>query len=452
MAMINTLFLPELREMLNSQNDAEMSEFCQALHPAATADFMSGLTSDEAWQVLLYAPDNVRADIFHYFDRQRQLEILRTQDRTKVVALLSAMSSDERVDLLNEVESGLAEELVEQLPKAERRETLRLQSYPEGTAGAVMTTEVVRLAETLTVSEALEELRRQAATVETIYYLYVVDESDHLRGVLSTRDLISSLGAPHKVLREIMDTRVISVGAFDDQEAVAQKVAFYDLLAIPVVDEHNQMLGIITYDDVMDVVREEATEDAYRIAGVEPLEDGYLQTALTRLCWNRSIWLTPLFFAAMITAGAMNHYQEQLSHWGFLIWFLPMVMSSGGNSGNQSATLVITALTTGDVTTADWLKVIGRELVMGLSLGGILGLFFLPIGWTFAPRAMLVVPLTLLLVVLCGTLVGSMLPLIFRRLGHDPALMSNPFVAGIIDILGIVVYFNVAMLMLGSGT
>ncbi len=446
--MINTLYLPELREMLLSKNSLELSEFCQALHPAATADFMSGLTSDEAWQVLQHAPDDVRPEIFHYFDRERQLEILKTQELDKVAELLSDMAPDDRVDLLNEVEPSFAEVLLERLPKEERRETLRLQAYPESTAGAVMTTEVAKLAENLTVSEALEELRRRASEVETIYYLYVVDDANHLRGVLSTRDLISSLAAPDRPLRELMDTRVISVDVHDDQEEVAQKVAYYDLLAIPVVDEQHQMLGIITHDDVMDVVREEATEDAHRIAGVEPLENGYLQTALPRLCWNRGVWLAPLFFAALLTAGAINYYEEHLSRWSFLVWFLPLIISSGGNSGNQSATLIITALTNGDVTLKDWTRVVVRELIMGLLLGGLLGLVFLPVGWMFAPQTLIVVPVTLVLVVVCGTLVGSVLPLIFRHLGQDPALMSNPFVAGVIDIVGIVLYVNVATMIL----
>ena len=266
--MVNTLFLPELRELLSVGNAAELKEFCEAIHPAATAEFMEGLTAQEAWQVLLHASPKTRSEIFHYFDRPRQIEILETEPRDQVAEILSEMATDDRVDLLQEIPADLAEQLVELLPKADRRETLRLQAYPEETAGAVMTTEVVKLSESLTVSEALEELRRRALEVETIYYLYVVDDFDHLRGVLSTRDLISSLATPERVLREIMETAVISVDVLDDQEDVAQKVAHYDLLAIPVVDDQHRMLGIITHDDVIDVVREEATEDAHRIGGV----------------------------------------------------------------------------------------------------------------------------------------------------------------------------------------
>jgi magnesium transporter len=450
--MVNTLFLPELREMLAAGNAAGLREFCEAIHPAATAEFMEALTAQEAWQVLQHASPKTSSEIFRYFDRPRQIEILSTEPQEQVAEILSEMATDDRVDVLQEVPPELSEQLVELLPKADRRETLRLQAYPEDTAGAVMTTEVVKLSESLTVSDALEELRRRALEVETIYYLYVVDDYDHLSGVLSTRDLISSLATPDKMLSDIMDPVVISVDVLDDQEAVAQKVADYDFLAIPVVDDQHRMLGIITHDDVIDVVREEATEDAHRIGGVAPLETGYLQTALLTLCWNRGIWLAPLFFAALLTAGALHQYEGELEKWAFLVWFLPLVISSGGNSGNQSATLVITALTTGDVKLGDWFRVVFRELLMGLLLGGLLALVFLPVGWVFARDAMIVVPFTLVLVVLCGTLVGSILPLIFQRLGQDPALMSNPFVAGIIDIVGIVVYVNVAILVLRAPT
>ncbi len=201
---------------------------------------------------------------------------------------------------------------------------------------------------------------------------------------------------------------------------------------------------------MIDVVREEATEDAQRIGGVEPLETGYLQTAIRQLGWNRAIWLAPLFFGSLLTATAIRINEAELTDWSFLIWFLPMITSSGGNSGNQSATLVITALTNGNVKISDWRRVVQREIVMGLLLGTFLAILFVPIAWFLAPDAVRVVPLTLLGVVLCGTVVGSVLPLIFRRLGQDPALMSNPFVAGIMDILGILIYVHLATLLLRS--
>jgi magnesium transporter len=363
--------------------------------------------------------------------------------------LVADSPADDRVDLLDEVASDVVDRIMPLLPLVERRDILRLSAYPEDTAGAAMTTEFARLAETLTVDEAFHELARQTKELETIYYLFVVDEEEHLRGVVSARQLISAMRQPDVKLSDLMERDVVSVDADDDQEEVAKKVARYDLLAIPVVDEAHHMLGIITHDDVMDVLHEEATEDAHRIAAIDPLESSYLKTPLLTLTWKRAIWLVVLFFAALLTAKALQSYHGTMTHPDFtwLVWFVPLVISSGGNSGSQSATLVITALTTGDVMLTDWSRVVLRELYMGLLLGAFLGTIGFVAAYLILGSALfaLVIPITILLVVLCGTLTGGMLPLLFRRLGLDPALMSSPFVAGIIDILGIVIYMNVAI-------
>jgi magnesium transporter len=264
------------------------------------------------------------------------------------------------------------------------------------------------------------------------------------------------MGKPDTLIGDLMERDLVTVNVADDQEEVADKVAHYDLLAIPVVDDEHHMVGIITHDDVIDVVREEATEDAHRIAAVAPLEEGYLETRLSTLTWKRGIWLTILFFGALLTAFALGEYESTYRDYAWLVLFVPLVISTGGNSGNQSATLIITALSTGDIALVDWWRVVRRELAMGLLLGGFFGIIgyfcVLPIGYIWvlpedsAPTYVTasVIPITLLLVVLCGTLLGSLLPLLFRRLGLDPAMMSNPFVAGLIDVLGIIIYMQVA--------
>ena len=311
------------------------------------------------------------------------------------------------------------------------------------------------LAENLTVREALEELGRQASELETIYYLYVVDENNQLRGIVSTRQLVSSLNRPTLTLGEMMESDVVSVLVTEDQENVAEKVERFNLLAIPVVDSGRQLLGIITHDDVIDVVQEEATEDAYRSAAVDPLDETYLQTSVFTLTWKRGIWLAVLFFFALMTAFALQHYEKPFEQWAWLVPFIPLVISSGGNSGSQSATLIITALSRGHITLRDYRRVMIREIKMGMLLGSGLALMgflvcflFVPDDAGLGPYATLVVPLTLLLVVLCGTLTGSVLPLLFESLGWDPAMMSNPFVAGIVDILGILIYVTVAVRLL----
>jgi len=460
--MTNTLFLPELREMLAEDNAAELSNFCTELHPARTAEFMEGLTAKEAWSVLQHAEMPLRVEIFGFFDEGKQIEVIETLQREEIADFIGHLPPDDRVDMLAEVRPWIVEELMPLIPSDERRDIQRLSAYPDDTAGAVMTTEFARLSEDLPISQAHKKIRQQTEELETIYYLYVVDDEDHLRGLLSFRQLVSAMGKPDTRIGELMERDLVTVNVADDQEEVADKVARYDLLAIPVVDDEHHMLGIITHDDVIDVVREEATEDAHRIAAVEPLDEGYLETGLMTLSWKRGIWLTILFFGALLTAAALANYESEIAKHAWLVLFVPLVISTGGNSGNQSATLIITALSTGDITLRDWGRVIRRELAMGLVLGGFLGAigYFSALmighfsGWgvDLGPnyRTAGIIPVTLLLTVLCGTLLGSLLPLLFRRLGLDPAMMSSPFVAGLIDVLGIIIYMQVALSVLGG--
>ncbi len=448
--MPNTLYLPELREMLAEANEAELADFCTELHPARTAEFMEGLTAKEAWAVLHHAEVPLRVEIFGFFEENEQIEIIETQDRAEIAEFIGHLPPDDRVDLLAEVRPWIVEELMPLIPSDERRDIQRLSAYPEDTAGAVMTTEFARLSEDLPADRAVQEIGRQAEELETIYYLYVVDEEDHLRGLVSFRKLVSAMGRPDTRVGELMERDLLTVNVADDQEEVARKVAHYDLLAIPVVDDEHHMLGIITHDDVIDVVREEATEDAHRIAAVDPLEVGYLETDLLTLTWKRGIWLTVLFFGAMLTAMVLGKYELVIEQYAWLMLFIPLVISTGGNTGSQSATLIITALSTGDIALGDWWRVVRRELVMGLVLGGFLGIVGYFCALVAAPSylAAAVIPLTLLLVIVTGTLLGSVLPLVFKRLGLDPAMMSSPFVAGLIDVLGIIIYMKVALSVL----
>ncbi len=446
----NTLYLPELREMLAARDETGLREFCTALHAARTAEFMEGLSAEEAWAVLQYADVPLRVEIFGFFDEEKQVEIFETTDRAEIAKLIGDLPPDDRVDRLAETDPEVVDELMPLVPVEERRDIQRLSAYPEDTAGAVMTTEFARLSEDLPVGQAVEEIARQAEELETIYYLYIVDDEDHLRGLVSFRQLVSAMGKPDTVIGQLMERDIVTVDVNDDQEDVARKVARYDLLAIPVVDDEHRMLGIITHDDVIDVVREEAAEDAYRSAAVAPLEEGYLKTRLLSLTWKRGVWLTILFLGAMLTAWALDEYEGLIESIPWLVLFIPLVISTGGNTGNQSATLIITALSIGDITLADWWSVVRREMLMGLLLGGFLGAIGFLCAALVAPSllAASVIPITITLVVLCGTLLGALLPLLFSRLGLDPAMMSNPFVAGLIDLIGIIIYMKVAIAVL----
>ncbi|MEM1067630.1 MAG: magnesium transporter [Planctomycetota bacterium] len=449
--MVNTLFLPELREMLADQNRAELEEFCTTLNAGRTAEFMEGLDDAEAWQVLQFTTPERRAEIFGYFPEERQIEMLKLEAPIEVAELVEEIPADDRVDLIQELPVDRVDQILPLLPVEDRRDIQRLQSYSDETAGALMTTEVAMLSEQLTAREALEELGRQASELETIYYLYIVDENQILRGIVSTRQLVSSLARPERKLGEMMETDMVVAHVDDDQETVAQKVERYNLLAIPVVDSSRRLIGIITHDDVIDVVREELAEDAQRIAAVAPLEADYLRIGLFTLSWKRGIWLTILFFAALLTAFALRHYEVELERFAWLVWFIPLIISAGGNSGSQSATLVITAMTSGEVEFRDWPRVMLREVAVSLMLGGFLALIGYAVAVFIAPSPTdaLVIPMTLMGVIVAGCLCGGALPILFKRIGLDPAMMSNPFVAGIIDILGIVIYINFARWVLG---
>ncbi len=453
--MINTLFLPELREMLAAGRSSEMAEFCAAIHPARVAEFMTGLKPDETWSVLGHSELETRVDVFEYFEPQKQIEILASQDVDQMAELVAEISADDRVDLLELLDPELRDEFVKRLPADDRRDYHRLSQYPEGTAGAVMTPEFAKFAESLTIRQAMDEIGRQSEEYETIYYLYIVDDDNHLRGLVSARQLLAGMRQPETPLSDIMETSLITVRADEDQEDVANKVAKMDLLAIPVVDPNHRILGIITHDDVIDVVRREATEDAHLAGAVAPLDQTYLRTPILTLTWKRGIWLGLLFFFALVTAFALDNYEHAFVRWAWLVPFIPLVISSGGNSGSQSATLIITALSRGHITVGDWWQIVCRELAMGILLGAglaifgyLVSVFFIPDDPELTCLAVFVVPITLLAVVVSGTLTGSILPLLFEKLGWDPAMMSNPFVAGIVDIVGIVIYVQVAFLLM----
>ncbi len=436
--------------MLAEGNSQELREFCTALHPSRTAEFMEGLASFEAWSVLQYADKNLRAEIFSYLVHDRQVEMLLGEDERQVAELVTHIPADDAVDLLSELPEKRVEQILALVPAPDRRDIRRLQTFEEGTAGSIMTTEAACLDEKLTVRQALETLSRQAERLETIYYIYVVDETNHLRGVVSTRMLVSSFGKPDRTIADLMDTDILTVDVNEDKQEVARIVAKYDLLAIPVVDAQRHMLGIITHDDVIDVVIEEAVQDVQRIAAVEPLEDSYMRTPIFTLTWKRGMWLGILFFAGLLTALALRGYEAEFQQFGWLVWFIPLVIGSGGNSGAQTSTLIISAMATGDVKVSDWMSIVNREIATGTLLGIFLATLSLAPALVLAPSvwAAAIVPITIFLVVLCGTFSGSILPLVFQRLGWEPALMSNPFVAGINDILGIVVYVSIAKLFL----
>lgn len=454
----NSLLLPELREMLVNNDVEEMRQFCSALHPASTADFMVGLTPTEIWSILRNIDPSTRADIFSYFDEDLQVQIFESAPREEIADFIPYLPSDDRVDILDVVEPEIVEEILPMVPAEDQIDIQNLSAHPEESCGAEMSTDYVRLNEGMTFRQALDEISRQSQTLETLNYLYVVDDQGKLVGLVSAKELLRHIGKPDIPLSDYMKRDIITVTADADREVAAKLVQKYDFTAIPVVDNANQMLGIITHDDVLDVVIEEMAEDAHLSAAVAPLSEPYIATGLWELARNRFMWLAILLFGAISTAFILNLFESIHEKVLWLATFLPMIVSTGGNSGGQSATLVITAMSTGEISLHDWRRILRRETMMGLLLGAAMGICGLinavVIMW---PKLMshdvtlaqlMVVPITVFLVVFCSNLTGALLPLLFQKFGWDPALMSNPFVAGISDTLGTFIYMSLAFLLL----
>ncbi|MFN4260184.1 MAG: magnesium transporter [Gemmataceae bacterium] len=454
--MTHPLFVPEIREMLKDNDTAEMRTFCEMLHPATVAEALTDeFTVEEVWHVLKQTDIATQAAIFEYFPDDWQEEMVKGAGWNHMANLIEEMSSDDRADLLRRLPKKVGDELLRLVDDVDRREIARLVQYEENTAGALITTEYAWLPANITVADALERLRLQAPDSETIYYIYVLDEHRRLLGVVSLRDLI--LAPRGSLLRDVMETDMVRVHVNDDQEKVAQEIARYDLLAIPVVDDEGRLVGIVTHDDVIDVVVEEATEDVHRLGAIAPLAENYLEANFLTIWRKRVFWLACLFLAEMFTFTALSHYEEAIAQMVVLSLFIPLCISTGGNSGSQAATLITRAMALGQVTVSDWFRVLRHELLMGLALGFSLGLLGFIRAW-LTPASVrgeadqlalaIVIAQSVAAICLWGTLIGSLLPILFRRLGFDPGFASSPFVATFVDVTGIVIYFSVAKLYL----
>jgi magnesium transporter len=428
--------------------------------PAAdAADVLNALPRPEAAVVLELLPIARAAMIADQPTLRRRGAILEQLEPEKAAELLAAMAADQRVDVLREISPHECSRLVPKLDAATRREAELLLKYPPRTAGGIMTTEFVRLEPTMTVAQALQHIRGVARERETIYACYVLDSAGKLLGALSLRDLV--VAEPDQPVTEVMRRNPISVGVLDDRATVAQKISKYNLLAVPVRETDGRVVGFVTVDDIIDVLVEEQTEDVLRMGAVEPgaLDEPYLATPLARMVRKRAVWLVVLFLGEMLTATAMGYFEKEIERAVVLALFIPLIISSGGNSGSQATSLVIRALALRELKLSDWWRVARREVVSGLMLGIILGAIgFLRITvWTvFSPNlygehwvlVAATVGLALIGVVLWGSLSGSMLPFILKKCGMDPATSSAPFVATLVDVTGLIIYFTVALVVL----
>jgi magnesium transporter len=433
------------------------------------AESESGLAADdlrESWRLLapedrleafLELPRPEAEDFFLELSSRDQYEMVRAIPPEQRRSWMRLMAPDDAADLVQEAGEDEREALLALLDEQTRREVMALLAYAEDDAGGLMNPRYASVRADVNVDEAISYLRKQAREkLENVYYVYVNDAERKLVGVVSLRELFAA--ASDRTVRDVMSTDLVTARADMDQEVLARLFAAHDLQAIPVVDEQGRMQGIVTVDDIVHVIREEATEDIQKIGGTEALEAPYLQVRYESMLRKRVVWLAVLFVGELLTATAMSRFEHEIAKAVVLSVFIPLIISSGGNSGSQASTLVIRAMALGEVKLGDWWRVVHREVVQGISIGTILGVIGLgrvfvweALFHSYAPNTVklaITVAASVMGVVTFGTLAGSMLPFLLRRIGLDPASASAPFVATLVDVTGIVIYFTIASLML----
>ena len=457
--MLSKLLMPEIESLIAERKLSLLKEILSDWSPADIADLIIDLPEQDKVIVFRVLSVDLATDTFEHLEFDTQEELLKAMGNEEVTAILNDMSPDDRTALLEELPGTTAKRLIQLLSAEERKIARTLLGYPENSVGRLMTPDYLTVKQEWTVSQTLDHIREYGADSETLNVLYVIDEKGKLIDDIKIREIILSL--PEKKIRDLMDETFIALNVHDDQEQAVEVFKKYDRVVLPVVDSHGILIGIVTVDDVLDVAEEEATEDIQKLGGVEALEEPYSTMPFFSMIKKRVVWLTVLFVGEMLTASAMGFFEDEIARAVVLTLFIPLIISSGGNSGSQAATLVIRAIALGEITLKDWWRIMKREILSGLTLGLILGTIgFLRIFlWSYFSNIFgehwlpigLTVGFSLIGVVLWGTLSGSMLPFLLKRLGLDPATSSAPFVATLVDVTGLVIYFTFAILLL-SGT
>lgn len=446
---LSTLLAPDLEETLRT-NPAHAAELAEELHAVDLAELIDGLADEQAVLMLAALPTEASAAALDAMDHVRRAQLFEKLDRGLAARIADSMSADERADLFKALDEPIRAELLARMPKDASLDVRDLLRYREGSAGGLMTTDYVALDPQMTVERAIDQVRQTGAEKETIYEAYAVDPNGTLLGVVSLRDLV--LARAGETIGAIMKADVISVPPLMDQEDVARLFEHYDMLALPVVDDAHKMLGIVTVDDVVTVLKQEQGEDIQKLGAVAPTETPYLDTNFWTLVRKRAGWLIVIFLGEILTATVLEHYEHARRTFMAIEVFVPLIISSGGNTGSQASSLIIRGLALGEFQVGDALKILWRELRTGLVLGGILGVIGLLraalVGHSGHGGMSVAVGLSLVAIVCFGSVVGAALPLLIRRLGLDPAVSSGPFIASLVDVLGIMIYMNIAIMVL----
>jgi magnesium transporter len=437
-----------LLEFVREKKWGDIKEEIENLHPLDLARLLSELESEERKRVVKMVPQETVENLLPELPKDLLIEVILAFPSRKSAQLLSELPPDEMTDVLKDLTPEIRKNVFRHFSKKDTEEARDLLKYPSDTAGGLMTTEVLYLSEDMSVKAAMEYMKKKAKEFETIYYIYLVDKKKKLSGVASLRDLVL---APSKtMLIDIAKSEVISVQPEVDQEEVARLIARYDFFGLPVVDGEKNLLGMVTVDDVVDVIMDEATEDITRIGGTMPLKESYLFSSPYQLVKSRVVWLLLLFGAATISSSIISSFEEVLSSLVALAFFIPLIVDTGGNTGSQSATLMIRSMATGEIKYNHFYRIMGRELFVGTMLG----ILVASVGFILAALinvplvVSLTVALTIIVVVIVANIIGATLPLIIKKIGYDPAIVSAPLLTTIVDAVGLFIYFTVARLLL----
>jgi magnesium transporter len=453
-------FLTKLQTAIDSNDTAYVESQLRELYPPDIAEIFNKLELDQVKFLYKYLDEQIAADVLVELEEDVREEILASLTSKEIAEqLIDNMDSDDAADVIAELPDNVQDEVLSHMEDSEQAsDIVELLNYDENTAGGLMATELVRVHVNSNAIECVREIREQADNVENIYAIYVVDDNEKLVGLLHLKKLIVS--STRSKVSDIYDAKVISVKTNTDAEEVANLMDKYNLVVLPVVDALGRLVGRITVDDVLDVRREEETEDVQKMGGMEALDEPYMNMSIWGILRKRAGWLVILFLGETLTASAMSFFENEIAKAVILAMFIPLIISSGGNTGSQASTLVIRALALGEITVRDWWLIIRKEIKVGLLLGILLGVigFFRVVIWAqfstfYGPHWMqiaMTVGFSLVGVVLWGNTIGSLFPLILKRLGLDPAVSSAPFVATLVDITGLVIYFTVASMLLGS--
>tara|TARA_R110000868_G_scaffold37111_9_gene131477 strand:- start:12604 stop:13986 length:1383 start_codon:yes stop_codon:yes gene_type:complete len=455
--MLVQLIKPEFQELIEAKDWVGLKEVLADVPPADIAEMLVELDGSVAVVVFRLLKKSIAADVFAEFPSGKGVELLELFNRQQLSDVMSNLEPDEQVALMEELPGHLTQSVMNSMKPEDQKQIKKLLGYPEESVGRLMTPRYVRVKSDWTIDRSMEHIRKYAEIAETLNVIYVVDDKEHLIDDLKITQII--VAQPNDLIESIMDASFNALSAFDDQEEAVKMLAKYDRVALPVVDSDGILVGIVTVDDVIDVAEEETTEDMHKMAGMDALDDYYSQTSVFEMVKKRVRWLILLFVGQIFTVTAMSAYQSVIAGAVLLSLFIPMIISSGGNSGSQAATLIIRAMATDDIKPSDWRKIFNRELLSGIMLGifiGILGVAMTIIwglfhGEELNPGLILTavsIGLSLLGVIIFGNLSGAMLPFILTKLKLDPAVTSAPFVATLVDVTGIIIYFSISAFLL----